>query len=284
MVEIQIRILQMLQDIRTDFLTAFFTAITMMAEEVYITLFIAIFYWCIDKKRAVRLGYFVLFNSVFNSVIKSMIKMPRPFNEGVVTAIRKETATGFSFPSGHTQTATGFWTGSMIILKTKASVIVGSVMILFVAFSRMYLGVHWPMDVLGGILFGLIFTYFANETLDEEGKMQKMHVLISSVAVLIVLIFPLDTSICKAVASLWALCFGGFLEQNYVKFKEKQAIPFQLVKVIIGILGLWVIYQLTLPMAATITRLYVIIRNAAYILWLIVGAPWCFKNLLRDSK
>ena len=140
------------------------------------------------------------------------------------------------------------------------------------------------MDVLGGILFGLIFTYFANETLDEEGKMQKMHVLISSVAVLIVLIFPLDTSICKAVASLWALCFGGFLEQNYVKFKEKQAIPFQLVKVIIGILGLWVIYQLTLPMAATITRLYVIIRNAAYILWLIVGAPWCFKNLLRDSK
>ena len=281
---IQIKLLQMLQEIRTDYLTALLTAVTIMAEEVCLTLLIAIFYWCLDKKKAMRLGYFVLFNSVANSLIKSLIKMPRPFQEGVVTAIRRETATGYSFPSGHTQAAVSFWTGSMIIFRTRASVIVGTLMILLVGFSRMYLGVHWPMDVFGGILFGLIFTYFANETIDKEGKLGKKHVLISSLILLAVLILPVDRGVSKAVAGFWGLCLGGYLEQKYVGFKEKQPLKAQVVKIIIGGIGVWLIYQLSLPIVGTLDKIGVMIRNAGYLIWMIFGAPWCFVKLIRSSK
>ena len=61
--------------------------------------------------------------------------MPRPFDLGVVKPIRAETATSFSFPSGHTQTATSFWSGAMLVLRTKGMYVMGSCIILLTALS-----------------------------------------------------------------------------------------------------------------------------------------------------
>ena len=278
--EMQIRILQAIQEIRSDILTFFFTTITMMAEEIYITLFLAIFYWCIDKVKAIRISYILLFNSVFNSVIKGIVKMTRPFELGVVTPIRAETATGYSFPSGHTQTATSFWVGSMLVLKTRAIVILGTIMILLTAFSRMYLGVHWPMDVLGGIVFSLVFTYFAQETLNEKGEMKEWLVIISCIAMLIALCFNLDLAICKSIASFWGLCLGCYLEQKYVKFETKATSKQQVLKVIIGIVGILIIY---IGMGKLLPQVKItkMIKYASVLLWIIVGAPWIFSKMKR---
>lgn len=276
--EFQVKIMQLLQNMRTDVLTLFFTVITMMAEELFFTAFIALLYWCVDKNKGKRLAWYVLFGSLINTTLKHIVKMPRPFEMGVSKPIRLETATGYSFPSAHTQTATSFWMGSMLILKTKASVILGSIMILLTAFSRIYLGVHWPMDVLGAILFGIIFTYFAEQMLDEKCVFKDWHVITTSIIVFLVLIFNLDEPFCKASAALWGLCLGCYLEQKYVQFDVKATPKKQIIKAVIGLLGLVIIYVGISKLLPDL-KVIALLKVAASLLWVTLGAPWLFKKI-----
>lgn len=276
--ELQAQILAFLEASRNEILTLFFTSITIFAEKTFIVAFLAILYWCIDKQKSKRLAWFVAFNTVGNGIVKNIVRMPRPFDLGVVKPLRIETATSYSFPSGHTQSATSFWAGSMVILKTKASVIFGSIMILLTAFSRLYLGVHWPMDVLGGIGFGLICIYFANQLLDESGEINKWHVLGSSVVCLLALILNWEKDFYSATAALWGFCIGAYLEQRYVKFELTGILKHNIYRIIIGIIGILIFYvgvgQL-LPSVKIVSML----KNALVMLWIMAGAPYVFKKL-----
>ena len=275
---LQEQILVFFESIRTDFLTLFFTTITMMAEHLFLVLLLATLYWLVDKRKARQLAWFMLFNGVANGIMKSIVNMPRPFDKGVVKPLRAETATGSSFPSGHTQTATSFWTGSMLILKTRASVVLGSVMILLTALSRLYLGVHWPMDVIAGIVFGLIFTYFAQLLIDKEGKLTQKHVLISSILFLGVLIFNVEPDLYKTVAALWGFCLGSYLENEWINFEVKGSRREQFTKIIIGIIGILVIYVGIKKFLPAIKVIHMI-RYALVMIWIMAGAPYIFNKV-----
>lgn len=276
----QEQILIFFESIRTDFLTLFFTTVTMMAEHLFLVVLLATLYWLVDKERSRKLAWFMLFNGAANGIMKSIVNMPRPFDKGVVKPIRVETATGSSFPSGHTQTATSFWSGSMLILKTRASKILGSIMIVLTALSRLYLGVHWPMDVLAGIVFGLIFTYFAYALIDEKGTLTEKHVMISSLFFLGVLIFNVEADLYKAVAALWGFCLGGYLEDKWVQFEVKGSRRYQLIKMVIGIIGILVIYigiKKFLPAVKVVSM----IRYALVMIWIMAGAPYLFNKIKK---
>ena len=278
--ELQEQILVFFENIRTDFLTVFFTTITMMAEHLFLVLLLAILYWVVDKRKSRRLAWFMLFNGVFNGVMKSIVNMPRPFDKGVVKPIRMETATGSSFPSGHTQTATSFWMGSMFILKTKSTIVLGSIMIILTALSRLYLGVHWPMDVVAAIVFGVIFTYFAHLLIDEEGKFTAFHVIVSSMLCLVVLIFNVETDLSKAVAALWGLCLGSYLEEKYIQFEVKGSRRYQMTKIVIGIIGILVIY-IGMSKLFPAIKVMSMIKYALVIIWIMAGAPYLFNKLKK---
>ena len=125
-------------------------------------LFIAagmIMFWCIDKKQ----GYYILLAGFFgvyiNQFLKITCRIPRPWvqdpNFTIVEAAR-EAATGYSFPSGHTQTAVGCW-GALAICRKETWVrIVGISLALLVPFTRLYLGVHTPLDVGVSIAVALV--------------------------------------------------------------------------------------------------------------------------------
>ena len=146
-----------------QFLDGFFSLITEIGGETTLLVLGFLFFWCIDKKQ----GYFTLlcglFGTVINQALKLACKIPRPWvidkNFTIVESAR-EAATGYSFPSGHTQNVTGTF-GSLAVgqRKHKWVVAVSLTIIVLVAFSRMYLGVHTPADVLTSlaIAFGLIF-------------------------------------------------------------------------------------------------------------------------------
>ena len=154
--------LRFLESIRTPFLDGFFSLITEIGGETTLLVLGFVFFWCIDKRQ----GYFTLlcglFGTVINQGLKLMCKVPRPWvidkNFTIVESAR-EAATGYSFPSGHTQNVTGTF-GSLAVgqRKHRFVVIVSAVIIVLVAFSRMYLGVHTPADVLTSlaIAFALI--------------------------------------------------------------------------------------------------------------------------------
>ena len=154
--------LRFLESIRNSFFDGFFSVITEIGGETTLLVLGFLFFWCIDKKQ----GYFTLlcglFGTVINQGLKLMCKVPRPWvldkNFTIVESAR-EAATGYSFPSGHTQNVTGTF-GSLAVgqRKHKPIVIISIVIIVLVAFSRMYLGVHTPADVLTSlaIAFALI--------------------------------------------------------------------------------------------------------------------------------
>ena len=276
--EIQIRILQLFEQMRTESLTLFMTTITMMAESLFLVAILAGLYWCVDKVKSKRLAWFILFNCVGNGVIKNLIQMPRPFDLGVVKPLRIETATSFSFPSGHTQMATSFWSGAALILRTKSMYMMGSCIILLTAISRLYLGVHWPMDVLGAIFFGVIFTIIANKLLGEKGEIKPVHVIGASIILLLVMIFKVDADLYKGAAALWGMTYGAYIEQKYIQFEAQQRGSIQFRKILIGFGGLILIYLLLGKLLPAV-KIIKMIKYALIVFWIIAGAPHIFKKL-----
>ena len=148
--------LRILEGIRSPALSAFMAAVTQLGDEtVFMVIAIALF-WCVSKRQ----GYYVfavgLGGTVLNQWLKLIFRIPRPWvldpNFTIVESARAAAA-GYSFPSGHTQNIVG--TMGCVALSNRQRWLraVCLALMLLVPFSRMYLGVHTPLDV--GVSFVL---------------------------------------------------------------------------------------------------------------------------------
>lgn len=95
-----------------------------------------------------------------NLILKPLIARVRPFDINTAVQLVLSAPTDFSFPSGHTQAS--FATAVSIFLWNRKWGIPALVLAALIAFSRMYLYVHYPTDVLAGILFGVLFAFVGN--------------------------------------------------------------------------------------------------------------------------
>ena len=144
------QLLYALQEIRSPALDAVMQLITRLGEETIFMVAAIVVFWCVSKKG----GYYLLsvgfLGTVANQWLKIAFRIPRPWvldpNFEIVESAR-EAATGYSFPSGHTQSAVGTFGGMARMTKVKWLRWVCIAIALGVSFSRMYLGVHTPLDV-----------------------------------------------------------------------------------------------------------------------------------------
>ena len=151
--------LHFLQSIRNPFFDWFFALITHLGEETFFLVIAIMFFWCINKRE----GYFILITglvgTVVNQIAKLFFRVPRPWvldpDFEIVESAREE-ATGYSFPSGHTQNIAGTYGSIAAYEPKKWKTILCTILIVLVAFSRMYLGVHTPLDVIVSLLFALV--------------------------------------------------------------------------------------------------------------------------------
>ena len=151
----------------------FFLKVTSLGESSIIILVIAGIFWCINKRAGTFLILASALGALFSQFFKILFCVYRPWVScpdlhPVPEALKK--ATGFSFPSGHTISATSIWGGLAVILRDNAKIkwcfIILAVLI---GFSRNYLGVHTPQDVLAGFLLGgliLVIVYQIMARLD----------------------------------------------------------------------------------------------------------------------
>ena len=169
--------LKFLESIRTPIGDFFFPLITHLGGEAVFLVVAIVFFWCISKRQ----GYYMIMTGVIGAVInqwlKIIFKIPRPWiNTGLSTVgdpINDLGATGYSFPSGHTQNVAGTFGCIGRYNKQKWVKIASAVIILLVAFSRMYLGVHTPLDVgvslvvAAVLVFSFHFIFRTQEACDK---------------------------------------------------------------------------------------------------------------------
>ena len=148
--------LRMLEAARTPFWNTVMSLVTLLGEETLFMAVALIFFWCLDKKR----GYYLLsagfLGTICIQILKMSFRIPRPWELGGISYVEsaREAATGYSFPSGHTQIATTLYGGVARSSRRLALRIGGAVLCVLIGFSRMYLGVHTPLDVGVSLLIG----------------------------------------------------------------------------------------------------------------------------------
>ncbi len=144
-------VLHFLQELRAPWLDAVMNAVTLVGSEAMFLVAALFIFWCTEKKN----GYYLLvvgfLGITVNQFLKILCRIPRPWvRDPSLTVVQgaQEAATGYSFPSGHTQNIAG--TAGVVsgCLRQRWGKVLCWVVTVLVGFSRMYLGVHTPADVL----------------------------------------------------------------------------------------------------------------------------------------
>ena len=173
--------LHILEGLRMPWLTEFFLMITELGGETAFLALALIFFWCVDKRRGYYLMSVGFIGTMANQFLKLWCRVPRPWvRDESFTAVEaaKGDAGGYSFPSGHTQTAVGTFGAIAATEKRRWLRTVSIVLAVLVGFSRMYLGVHTPEDVLVGGAMALILV-FAVKPIIYKGGDKGMWILIA---------------------------------------------------------------------------------------------------------
>jgi membrane-associated phospholipid phosphatase len=145
----------LVQSYRTPFLTVIFRVATFLNEEEFYLLLIPLIYWVIHKPFGRQVTYLIFLSNLINVFAKNIFRLPRPPTPPVIRLVE---ASGYGMPSNHTMTPTVLWgyiAWRWHSLGRWVTPLAGLIVFL-VAFSRIYLGVHFPADVIGGFILGLI--------------------------------------------------------------------------------------------------------------------------------
>lgn len=232
--------LKFLESIRTDFFNNLFEFITILGEETIYIFLICIIYFMFDKKMAQKLFFIAATSIGLNCIIKNFVKLERPFAKGKISCVRPETATGYSFPSGHTQIASTCTSAIAFIFKKKWTYILAVCASVLVGFSRLYLGAHFPIDVIFGILLGVFTAFFLNKLHDNTKNTYKLYVMTAVISTIFAVIFmfnpnPLYLDFYKFYGLFLGFLFAVKFEEKFVNFEYNTKTFKKVLRVIIGV-------------------------------------------------
>ncbi|WP_312644946.1 phosphatase PAP2 family protein [Hydrogenoanaerobacterium sp.] len=219
----ELQLLHAIQAVANPVLDYLFIGITVLGEPLVAVAVLTIAYWLWDKETGEYLSFTLLFSLNINGLIKNVCKLPRPIGEEGVRTLRPETATGHSFPSGHTQTAATLY-GSLAWRMRRTWVTVSALLLtLLIAVSRLYLGVHWPKDVLVALLLGVVISfggYLLFSNINEQGR--ERTYLFTAAAFLPLVILWADPDFAKGYGLLLGFAVAVPLEHRFVKFSTSR--------------------------------------------------------------
>lgn len=282
-----VEILQAIQTIQSPLLDRIFGFITNLHHETVYILILPLIYWLYDK----RFGRYMF--SVFvigfwsNGVLKEVFRTPRP-DPSQVRVILAETGGGYAFPSGHSQTPLVFWGAIAHHLQRRWFTWFVVVLVFLIGFSRLYIGVHWPLDVIGGWAIGLVVLYLlvrsrAFWTGERQGLALRvlLSFLLPGAALGILALFgPVDAIAWVIVGAYGGLLLGSAVEEEWVRFDPRAGTPIQhLLKIAVGLVLVLAVKEgmkLVLPDSGVgdMVRYWLVALTATLV------APWVFKRFI----
>ena len=167
------KFLYFLESIRFPALDKFMSLITHLGEETAFLVIALVVFWCVNKYHGYYLLGVGLFGNLANQFMKITCRVPRPWvrdPEFSVVESAKAEAGGYSFPSGHTQTAVGTFGAVAATQKRKWIIWICIALAVLTGLSRMYLGVHTPADVLVGAAMALAMVFGLKPLMQEKRK------------------------------------------------------------------------------------------------------------------
>ena len=281
------QILQFFESIRCPFLTVVFSAFSLLGETVPLIVVICLLYWILDKKLAERLMLTSFTSLTLNSYLKGLISRPRPYTvEGGVSRVEldnplistMELNATESFPSGHSQLSSGlFFTGAFHFNK-KWAWILFPLLTLGVMCSRMYLGVHFPTDVLVGATLGIVFACIWEFIYKKYDKQKFIIAGVYAAIFLVICFFFPSKSLAKNVACLLGIVIGIPLENKYIEFKNHKDSKKNWARAGMGLLCVGAEYLLfsALPISgivASFIKYFLLVMVASLLV------PYLFKKL-----
>ncbi len=286
--------LYLLETIRLPGLNEFMLAVTTLGEETAFLVIGLFVFWCVSK----HWGYYVMSVGFLGNIVSQFMKItcriPRPWvldRNFTILEQAREAASGYSFPSGHTQSAVGTLGSIARCTQKRWLRTVCIVLAALVGFSRMYIGVHTPADVLVGAAMSVVFIFALYPLM--LGKADRTQIVLTGVSVLSIAYlcfmtlypFPADTdahnlesatkNAYTLLGSTVGLCLVYPLEKRFVRFEEKAAFFGQAMKFV---LGLAVVLAVKEGMRAPLEALFgghLAARSVRYFLIVIVaGLVW----------
>ena len=163
MKDFEISIIKTLRELSTPFIDGLLQTITFLGEQYVLIAVLAVVYFVFDKRAGQRIAYSIFTSISLNGAIKGVVKYERPFvYDTSYEPVRVETATGYSFPSGHTQNSSVTYISLALQAKKKWLFWVVGILIFLIGISRVGLGVHYPKDVLFGWILGIGCAFLGN--------------------------------------------------------------------------------------------------------------------------
>jgi len=255
-------ILRALETIRTPFLNVLITWITRLGEEMIIIVIFCLIFWCLSKHKAYVIGIVFFFTAIIVQGMKITFRVDRPwvYDPTFPTVTGAEgTATSYAFPSGHTQAAAAYMIPLGMLLKNKALKFIMFALAILVAFSRMYLGVHFLSDVIVSLAIVFVATLLAirlyyNAPDNKRSKVLFPLLITVASVVLLIIVAVLDRagvtyaselrdSVLAAGAAL-GFAIGMYIEQMYINFSVKtKNVGLQILKFVLGLVGTFAIME-----------------------------------------
>lgn len=247
-------ILYWLEGIRVPVLNEFMLLITKFGEETLFLVAAMTILWCSDKRRSYYLLAVGFLGLIGNQFLKLAFRIPRPWVQDknfTILEQAREAASGYSFPSGHTQTAVGTFGSIAYTTKNRVVKCLCVAICILVPISRMYIGVHTPLDVTVAAAIAVLLIYFLKPI--TQAKSGKWMPWILSAMVLCAVAFwayveyfPFPTDIdahnyesgvsnaYKFLGAIIGFAVVYIVDENWLHFEVKAVWWAQVLKVAIG--------------------------------------------------
>ena len=258
--EIQKQILLFFATLHNSFLNSLFQLFTILGEELLLTAVAVFIYWNISKKKGFIVCLTLMSSTIVMGISKAIVRFPRPWTMiDDLDVVRQSTATGYSFPSGHTSCAGSAYGAMACSFKKRWLSIACAAIITLVAISRMYLCVHWPMDVAGGLIIGcgsaLLLNGLFSKLFDNFEHYTKPMLIIGCALTFIWIGLGIiqnkglvDVTAFEdlnvGIAMLSGVIFGYILEKSKYDYEiEEGNWKIKIVRYLIGMLGVLLFFE-----------------------------------------
>ena len=293
-----------------------------LGNEEFFLLVLPLIYWSIDSALGLRVAFILVTSNLFNYIVKLIFAGPRPYWVSSQVRALWKTEVSFGVPSNHAQTAMSVW--GMFAARNSAAKrtwiwVVSLAVIFLIGFSRIYLGVHFPHDVIFGWLIGALLLWVFTRFWEPVGawvgkKTLSQQILLAFVVSLIFIALGFGSvtlrsgyqvpetwisnsllagtelpdpvspnSTFTSAGTLFGLAAGAAWIMSKGGYQASGPIEKRAIRYVIGLVGVLILY---VGLGAIFSHgdgfIIYLLRYIRYALlgwWVTGGAPWVFVRL-----